>query len=75
MVTLADQIVRQLRQHGFQQGYATTAVQLLSHPDRPGLEVRLGTVYLVIEQDGRELYRMRLDQFDLAEVLRMAGVA
>uniref|UniRef100_A0A7C3A9S7 Uncharacterized protein n=2 Tax=Thermorudis TaxID=1649508 RepID=A0A7C3A9S7_9BACT len=65
-----EDIVEALRSRGFRTAYETSAIAILTHPDRPGVEVRVGTVYVVIELDGREIYRVHHAQFDLAEALR-----
>jgi len=57
-------IVQRLRAHGFQPYYETTAISLLTHPELPGLEVRIGTTMVTFERDGREVYRAPLARFD-----------
>jgi len=44
-------------QQNFQVVYRSTAIVLLAHQALPGVEVRIGTVYVVVERDGREIYR------------------
>lgn len=70
MAALAEDIVNRLAARGFQRVYDTAAVHILTHPAQPGLEVRVGTVYVVIERDGREIYRAPLARFDLMQALR-----
>lgn len=72
MAAAVDDIAARLTEHGFRVVYRSAALWLLAHPDLPGVEVRLGTIYLVMERDGREVLRMRLDAFDLAAVLQRA---
>jgi len=66
-------IVQRLRAHGFQPYYETTAISLLTHPELPGLEVRIGTTMVTFERDGREVYRAPLARFDLEAALARAG--
>jgi Holliday junction resolvase len=67
--------VERLERAGFQVARRTAAVVFLVHPAYPGLLVRVGTVYLVAERDGRELVRQRLDQLDVASLLAIAARA
>ncbi|ACZ39608.1 hypothetical protein [Sphaerobacter thermophilus] len=66
-------IVQRLRALGFQTYYETTAIYLLTHPDLPGLEVRIGTTIVTFERDGREVYRAPIARFDLETALARAG--
>jgi hypothetical protein len=68
----ADEIIRELVQHGFRLGYRSSAIATLVHPDYPGLEVRLGTIQVVVERDHVELYRAALADVDLRELLAAA---
>jgi|DewCreStandDraft_1066081.scaffolds.fasta_scaffold18210_2 hypothetical protein len=69
-----EDIVQAFRSRGFRPAYETSAITILTHPDHPGVEVRVGTVYVVIERDRREIYRIHHDRFDMAEALRrLAG--
>jgi len=52
------------RSQGFQLTYQSTAVYLLAHFEQPGVEVRIGTVYTVVERDGHEIYRTQHLEFD-----------
>ena len=54
------------QEQGFQLTYQSTAVFLLAHPELPGVEVRIGTVYGVVERDGHEIYRAQHGDFDPA---------
>ena len=65
-----DDVVRSLTARGFHPIYRSTAVRILVHPDLPGVEVRLGTVYAVVDRDGREVYRAPLTRFDPDAALR-----
>lgn len=56
-MTSREELMRDLRAAGFEESYRSTAVTLFVHPDFPGAEVRLGTVELVAERDGRDRYR------------------
>jgi hypothetical protein len=51
---------------GFRIVYASSAVCLLAHAELPGVEVRIGTVYCVVERDGVEIYRTQHRDFDPA---------
>lgn len=73
MTGAGDAIVQALRARGFRTTYETTAIRLLSHPDLPGLEVRVGTTTIVFERAGQEVYRAPLDRVDLAAALARAG--
>ncbi|HEX3723219.1 MAG TPA: hypothetical protein VHV31_10530 [Nitrolancea sp.] len=55
-----------LIEQNFQLTYQSSAVYLLVHPELPGIEVRIGTVYAVVERDGREIYRTLHRDFDPA---------
>lgn len=68
MISSADQIYRWFAGHGFHVTYESTAVRLLAHPELPGVEVRIGTVYVVVERDGAEVFRSPTREFDPAEV-------
>jgi hypothetical protein len=54
------------REQNFQLTYRSTAIYLLAHPELPGVEVRIGTVYTVVERDGHEIYRTLHREFDQA---------
>lgn len=69
----AIEIVDLLVRHGFVRSYDTIAVHLLVHPDLPGLEVRVGTIYVVAERDGQEVYRELLAQVDTGRLLARLG--
>ena len=76
MPASSDNVARQLTARGFHPIYHTIAVRIFVHPDRPGVEVRLGTVYVVVDRDGREVYRAPLARFDLdTAIARMAAPA
>lgn len=64
-----DELIR----HGFRTAYRSTAVTVLVHAEQPGLEVRLGTTQVVIERDGREIYRASHSRFDIERA--MAAIA
>jgi hypothetical protein len=70
---VADDIRRQLEEYGFRTVYESTAVAILSHPERPGLDVRVGTSYVVANRNGKELYRSQRRAFDLRDCLRKLG--
>ncbi|HET9016271.1 MAG TPA: hypothetical protein VFN57_11785 [Thermomicrobiaceae bacterium] len=65
----SDDVARQLVARGFHVTYRSTAIRILAHPDLPGVAVRLGTVSLVVERDGHEVYRAPLARFDLDAAL------
>ncbi|HET7034858.1 MAG TPA: hypothetical protein VFI42_04185 [Thermomicrobiaceae bacterium] len=67
---LQERLVRGLQEAGFRVHHRSTAVILLGHPDYPGIEARIGTVYLVLARDEREFYRAPLAAADVAEALR-----
>lgn len=64
-----DEIVRGFLDHGFRISYRSTAITLLAHPEHPGLAVRVGTVWVVAERDGRVFYHVHRDAFDIGEAL------
>ena len=66
-------VIQQLIDRGFRVSYRSTAVTLLVHPDLPGLEVRIGTVAVVAERDGIEVYRRPLASFSLNDLLARAS--
>lgn len=68
MESKSDNIYCWFVSRGFHQVYRSTAVRLLAHQGLPGIEVRIGTVYVVVERDGREVYRSALRRFDPGEV-------
>ena len=68
-----EDIVQAFRSRGFRPAYETSAITILTHPDHAGVEIRVGTVYVVIERDRREIYRVHHDQFDIAEALCRLG--
>ncbi len=68
-------IMHAFRVRGFRPAYESSAIAILAHPDYPGTEVRVGTVYVVLERDGQEIYRARHDEFDIAEALRRLPAA
>ncbi len=70
-----EEIVQAFRVRGFRPAYESSAIAILTHPDCPGTEVRVGTVYVVLERDGQEIYRTRHDEFDIAEALRRLSSA
>jgi hypothetical protein len=59
-------IVQWFLSQGFRIVYATSAIGLLAHAELPGVEVRIGTVYSVVERDGVEIYRTQHGDFDPA---------
>jgi len=65
-----EAIIETLRSRGFHLASQTSALAFLTHPDHPGVEVRIGTVFVVIERDGVELYRVRHQEFDVTTALR-----
>lgn len=69
---LADSVALALIERGFRETVRSTAVRVLRHPDAPGLEVRLGTVYVVAERDDREIYRRPLSE--LSDLLRLTAM-
>ena len=69
MPTEAEELVRQFQDAGFRVDYRSTAVTRLVHHAHPGVEVRIGTVYLVVARDERELYRAPLRSANLATAL------
>ena len=68
-----EELVRQLQDAGFRVDYRSTAVIRLVHHAYPGVEVRLGTVYLVVARDAREIYRAPLRSASVSEALRRLG--
>ena len=40
----------------------------MAHQELPGVEVRIGTVYVVVERDGKEIYKSLLREFDPDDV-------
>ncbi len=64
-----DAAARAFLARGFHIVYQSTAIRLLTHPEHPGVEVRIGTNYVVIERDGREIYRSLLADFRIEEAL------
>ncbi len=40
----------------------------MAHQELPGVEVRIGTVYVVVERDGKEIYRSLVREFDPSDV-------
>jgi len=73
--TPSDDVARQLTGRGFHLTYRSTAVRILAHPDLPGVEVRLGTVYVVADRDGREVYRAPASRFDLDTAVARMGAS
>ncbi|MCS7051463.1 MAG: hypothetical protein NZL87_07600 [Thermomicrobium sp.] len=69
-MSLQESIVTQLERAGFRVVRRTSALVFLVHPNRPGLLVRVGTVYVVAECNGREATRQRLDAVDVETLLR-----
>ena len=65
-----ERLVGQLQEAGFRIHHRSTAVILLGHPDYPGIEARIGTVYLVLARDDQDLYRAPLATADVPEALR-----
>ncbi len=61
--------LHELTRHGFRTAYRSSAVTLLVHAEQPGLEARLGTTHVVIEQDGREIYRASHTGFDIERAM------
>ena len=64
MISSSDQISQWFTDRGFHLTYQSTAIRLLVHPELPGVEVRVGTVYVVVERDGREVFRSLTRAFD-----------
>jgi hypothetical protein len=69
-----DEIRQQLEERGFRAVYESTAVSILAHPDAPGLDVRVGTNYVVGNRNGKEFYRAQRPAFDLHDCLRRTGL-
>ncbi len=64
-----DLAIARLERAGFRVARRTSALAFLVHPAYPGLQLRVGTVYLVAECDSREIVRQRLDALDVAQLL------
>lgn len=69
MAVSESDIIRELTSHGFRPSYRSSAVTMLVHPEQPGLEARVGTTQVVIERDGREIYRVSHTGFDIQRAL------
>jgi hypothetical protein len=69
-----ESLIAVLEQHRFRRGYGSSALVSLVHPDLPGLEVWIGTRDVRAERDGRELYHVAIDRFDLTTFLRHIGL-
>lgn len=69
MVFSETDILHELTQHGFRPAYRSSAITVLVHPEQPGLEVRVGTTRVVIERDGRQIYRASHSDFDIQRAL------
>jgi hypothetical protein len=46
----------------------------LAHQELPGVEVRIGTVYVVVERDGQQVYRSLAREFDPDEAAKRLSV-
>ncbi len=68
MQSQADQIYQWFVDQGFHLTYRSTAIRLLAHAELPGVEVRIGTGWVVVERDGAEVYRSLIREFDGNEV-------
>ena len=64
-----NSVLDQLERAGFRVARRTSALLFLVHPAYPGLQLRVGTVYLVAERNGREIARQRLDALDVEALL------
>ncbi len=60
----SDLAYKWFAEHGFHQIYRSTAIRLMAHQELPGVEVRIGTGYVVVERDGKEVYRSLIRDFD-----------
>jgi hypothetical protein len=65
-----EEIVEAFRTQGFRLACQSSALAFLIHPAHPGVEVRIGTRFVVIECDGKELYRAGHQEFDLATAMQ-----
>lgn len=68
MTFKTDQIYQWFVEQGFHLTYRSTAIRLLAHKELPGVEVRIGTGYVVVDRDGHEEYRVLVREFDPAAV-------
>lgn len=68
MESNSDRVYRWFVDHGFHLIYRSTAIRLMAHQELPGVEVRIGTVYVVVERDGKEIYKSLLREFDPDDV-------
>lgn len=64
-MTSSDPVIDQLERAGFRVTRRTSALTFLVHPAYPGLQLRVGTVYVVAERDEREIARQRRDALDV----------
>jgi len=64
-----NSVLDQLERAGFRVARRTSALLFLVHPAYPGLQLRVGTVYVVAERNGREIARQRLDALDVEALL------
>ena len=64
MESTIQQIHTWFVKHDFHVTYQSTALYLLAHHEVPGIEVRIGTAYTVVERDGYEVYRTLHRDFD-----------
>lgn len=60
-----------LLEHGFRPRYETAALSLLEHPDHPGYLIRLGVTRVVVEHQGREVYRAAYGSLSIEQVLEI----
>ncbi len=64
----SDRAYKWFAEKGFHLIYRSTAIRLLAHQELPGVEVRIGTGYVVIERDRKEVYRSLVREFDPNDV-------
>lgn len=68
-MTFPDFAIDQLERAGFRVARRTSALTFLVHPAYPGLQLRVGTVYVVAERDEGEIACQRLDALDVEALL------
>ncbi len=61
--------VAKLERAGFRVVRRTSALMFLAHPEYPGLLIRVGTVFVVVERNGVEYGRQRLEKLDVETLL------
>lgn len=61
----------QIESVGFRVAHQSTALTFLVHPECPGVLVRIGTVFVVVERDQREVARFRLDTFRVQDLFAL----